>query len=341
MPIYYDNDKARWRFEFNRVIRAVRTRATKLLPKGWSRAQAEKYDRDETSRLYALASGVEKPEPSIGKAVGLYLEHRVPKLRNGHKVALDLAHLIDYIDGQPMSKVADVSREYAKDHPELADGTLHNRLAYLKAACRYAWKKHELTEFDPTGKMEIPRPNNERQVDLPVNRLERMLRDIEPIEARALYTLTFYTGSRWKAEIWPRKPEDVQRYGRDVQIAVGKTKRGIPRLVPVPPAARWALAYLPFAMNARWYYEKFVEARSRGSLAGFWPHDMRHVLGADVVRRTGSQRDAMEALHHASYASSLRYTRFATGRLKKVLYGVGKARKVHTGNSGRSRKKAA
>jgi integrase len=341
MPVYYDKDKARWRFSFNRIVKGQRSRATKLLPKGWSRAQAEKYDREETSRLYAVAAGLERPEPTIGQAVALYLAHRVPKLRNGKKVTRDLAFLVDYIDGRPISQVADAAREYMQDNPELAEGTLHNRLAYLKSACRYAWKKHKLTEFDPTGHMEIPHPNNERQVDVPVERLERMLGRISEEEARALFTLAFYTGSRWQSEIYPRNPEDVYRDGREVHLKVGMTKNGTPRLVPVAPAARWALAYLPFNRGARWYYERFVAARKELGLDGFWVHDMRHVLGADVVRRTGNQRDAMEALHHSSVQSSLRYTRFATTRLKQVLFGVGKARKMHTSVSKQARKKVA
>src|SRR5437879_639576 len=85
MPVYVDKSKGRWRFTFNRVIAGKRTRATKLLPKGWSRTQAEKYDREETARLYAVAAGLERPEASIGAAVALYLDHRIPNLRNGKK----------------------------------------------------------------------------------------------------------------------------------------------------------------------------------------------------------------------------------------------------------------
>lgn len=342
MPVYFDAAKKRWRFSFNRVIAGQRTRATKLLPKGWSRTQAEKYDREETARLYALASGLERPEPTIARAVALYLKYRIPQLRNGRKAAQDLAHLIHAIDGQPISRLADIARDYVKDHTELAEGTLHNRLAYLKAACRYAWRKHKLTPHDPTGGMEIPRPNNARQVDLPVRRLEALLASITDVQARALYTLAFYTGSRWQSELYPRTREDVYRDGREVLLKVGITKNGSPRLVPVVPAARWALAYLPFTDHATsWYYERFVAAREAHGIPGFWIHDMRHVLGAEVVRRTGNQRDAMEALHHASIQSSLRYTRFATTRLKKVLFGVGQARKMHTAPKRRKLKKAA
>lgn len=333
MPVYYDKAKGRWRFWFNRVLGGKRTRATKLLPQGWGAARRDKFDREETARLYALASGVERPEPTIGAAVALYLEHRVPRLRNGKKVARDLAHLIDYIDGQPISRLPDVSREYIKDHPELSEGTLHNRLAYLKAAGRYAWKKHNLTAHDPTGRMEIPKPNNARVIDLPVQELERQLAAIKDEETRAVFTLAFYCGCRWVSEILPRQPGDVVRHGRHVELAIGKTKNGSPRLVPVSPKARWALRHLPFKRGEAYHRRGFHEARK--GLGGLErPHDMRHVLGADVVRRTGNQRDAMAALHHLSYAASLRYTQFATDRLRDVLYGTGK--KMHT-----SRKKKA
>jgi hypothetical protein len=120
MPVYFDKDKARWRFEFNRVIRGVRTRATKLLPAAWGRAKAEAYDRAETARLYAVATGVEQPEPSIARAVALYLTHRVPKLRDGRGIAQELAFLTDYIEARPMSQLADVSREYAAENAGLA-----------------------------------------------------------------------------------------------------------------------------------------------------------------------------------------------------------------------------
>jgi hypothetical protein len=214
MPVYFAQDKGRWRFTFNRVIRRKRTRATKLLPRAWGRAQAEAYDRQETARLYAIASGLEQPEPTIARAVALYLKHRVPKLRDRRGIAQELAFLAGYIEGRPMSELADVSREYAEENPALAPATVRNRLAYLRAACRYAWRKHGLTKHDPTGQMEFPAVNNTKDVRLPVAEYERrILRPLAAVdlETCALFTLAFYTGSRWASEILPRLPEDVHR----------------------------------------------------------------------------------------------------------------------------------
>jgi hypothetical protein len=65
----------RWLFQFDRVIPgAGRQRANRLLPQGWSRAQAQAYDQRETARLYELATGGKQPERLIEDAVLVYLE---------------------------------------------------------------------------------------------------------------------------------------------------------------------------------------------------------------------------------------------------------------------------
>lgn len=64
-------------------------------------------------------------------------------------------------------------------------GTIHNRIAYLKPACRYAWRKHGVCENDPTQRMELP-ANNERHVYLRVRDLNRLLKCFDDREAQAL-----------------------------------------------------------------------------------------------------------------------------------------------------------
>lgn len=348
MSHYFDDDKKRWRFSFNRIINDQRIRATKLLPKGWSKAQAEQYDHDETKRLYAVARGIERPEPLIAEGLAFYLDNKcnpdaAKPLKNGRRIALELAHLVPYIEGKTLSQLPEVCTEYLKTRPELSSSTKHNRLAYLKAACRYAWKKKDgFSQNDPTGRMEIPQPNNERIVRESVAEAKRIIRAIEDRKAKALFTLAFYCGLRWQLEAWPRQPSDVMREGGEVGLFVGYTKNGEPLIVPVNPEARWALSYLPFNEWGESYYrDRFDAARAKVGKPKFRRHDLRHVLGADVLKRTNSQRDAMAALHHLSYQSSIRYTIFATSRLREVLYGVGGAKKVHTSGRGRAMKRAA
>jgi integrase len=335
MPVYIDKDKKRWRFTFNRIIAGRRTRATKLLPAAWGRAKAEAYERTETARLYAVATGVEQPEPLIGRAVALYLDHRVKNLRDGRGIAQELAHLAGYIDGRQMPELADVCREYADENEDLAPATIRNRLAYLRAACRYAWRKHKLTSHDPTGQMELPAVDNAPDVRLPVDEYERrILKRIEDDEARALFTLAFYTGSRWPSEILPRVPSDVHRLvvkGRaKVLLEVGRTKNGTPRLVPVHPKARWTLAHLPFSHSERWYYDRFNPVREAAGLPDIVPHSGRHIVATDILLRGGTLPDVSAALHHKHWGSSARYSHLVTEHIERVLFEIG-AKKMHTG----------
>lgn len=333
MPVTYVPEKKRWRFFFNRKIRSVRHRATKLLPAAWGRAKAEAYDRTETARLYAVATGVERPEPLIERAVELYLDHRAPKLKDGKGIAQELAYLAGYIGGRPMSELADVSREYAEEAEHLEPATIRNRLAYLRAACRYAWRKHALTPHDPTGQMEFPQVDNAKDVRLPVEVYEakilKPLRAID-IETCALYTLAFYTGSRWVSEILPRQPEDVHRLvarGKaKVLLDVRTTKNGAPRLVPVPPKARWALAYLPFTRSPKFYYARYNPVRDAAGLPEIVPHAGRHIVAADILLHGGTLPDVSVALHHKHWGSSARYSAMLTEHAERVLSNIGRKR---------------
>jgi len=210
MSVYFDKNKKRWRFDFSRRLAGQRYRASKLLPAGWSRNQAEAYDRAQCASLYAQATGVEKPRLPLAGAVKLYLDHRIPQLKNGKKAAQDLAHLFHEIEASWLNEVAELATRYELTHPELAPGTIRNRLSYLKAAVRYAYRKHAYGDRDYTDRMMLPTANNERQRYEKLPALNKLWRALPP-EARALFKGAFYMGLRWRAEFLPRKPEDVAK----------------------------------------------------------------------------------------------------------------------------------
>lgn len=322
MPVYFDTQKGRWRFQFNRLIGAERHRASRLLPKDWNRARAEAYARKEEGRLYALGTGIEREERLIDDAVDLYVKHRLPKQRAGHKAGLHLSALLPYYEGRQLRELADVAREFSEAQHGLGAGTVHNRLAYLKAACRYAWKYHKICEHDPTANMDIPAANNERHVYITVPELNRLLRSFDDKEAAALAKMAFYTGLRWIADLLPRKPEDVRRLGRELWLDVGPTKNGTPRMVPVHDAIRPCLRYLPFTKHWRTYYAEFETARKKANLPKITMHTLRHSLASAIVSSGGTLVDVGAALHHKSAASSKRYSHLYPDRVKKVIFGV-------------------
>lgn len=325
MPVYFDKQKERWRFLFNRKIRGKRYRASKLLPEGWNRARAEAFDRQETARYYAFASGIERREPLIKEAVDLYRTHRLKNLKSGDKAERHLAAILPYYDKQPISELPNISRRFAAEQQgALSADTIRNRMAYLKAACRYAWKHHELTTTDPTGRMHIPSAARGRQVYLTIPELNRLLKSYTDPEAAAVAKIAFYTGLRWISELLPRQPGDVKVSRGQIWLSAGTTKNGTPRMVPVHPAIRSSLKFLPFTRHWRDYYAEFERARKKAKLPHVRMHDLRHSLASEIISRGGTLSDVQAALHHQDVASAKRYAHLYPDRLRKVMLRVGK-----------------
>ena len=329
MPVYFDRAKARWRFSFNRVVAGRRHRSTKLLAPGWSRLQAEAYDRKESSRLYAEATGLRKPQLILAAAVQLYTDHKLPTLRASVKAAQHLAQLEPYIAGAALEDVAEVAARYAAEKKdELAPATIRQRLAYLKAAVRYAYRKHGYGDRDYTDRLLMPTVHNERQIYQRVPEVEKLLARIRDLEARAVYTLAFWTGCRWISEILPRTNADLERRGRELWLKVGMTKNGTPRMVPIHPKARWALEHLPFERKWWDYYKEFKAARKAAGMNHVWAHDSRHSLASEIISKGGTLADVQAALHHESPLSSRRYAHLYPERVRRVILSVGKKRRA-------------
>lgn len=321
MPV--TSEKGRWRFHFNRKIRGTRYRASKLLPAGFTRARAEAFDRKETARYYALATGIEKREPLINEAVDLYRKHRITGQRAGGKAERHLAALLPYYRGLWISELPAVARKYTDEQKTvLSADTIHNRLAILRTACRYAWKHHQLTDTDPTQSMIVPAPGPGRQVYVTVKELNRLLANFQDREAAALFKLAFYTGLRWIAELLPRQPSDVRINRGQVWLYVGMTKNGVPAMVPIHPAIRGCLKYLPFTRPARDYSKAFERARSRAGMKHVRPHDLRHSLASAIISEGGTLADVQGALRHSSATAAHRYAHLYPSRLRAIVLKV-------------------
>lgn len=196
MPIYRDKERGCYVFEFDRYINQKRVRARKRLPKAWSRAQADKFDRQEIERLYAIATGIARREYTIDEAVAQYLKDK-KKLKSLKETAEHLAAVLWAYKGQPIESLPEVARKITDTKSdEWADATIKNRLACLRAACRWGWKKHQMCDRDPAERLIVPEVSNERHVYIELAHLHKTLRGVKNPEARKVMVAGFYTGMR-------------------------------------------------------------------------------------------------------------------------------------------------
>lgn len=322
MPISFDARNKRWRYHFDRLIAGQRQRASRLLPKGWTRAQADIFDRTEGSRLYALATGVTKPTHLIEDAVLLYLKEHAPRLKSAWNIERELATCFDAYAGRGMHELPAVAREYATQQAKLLKpATVRNRIAYLRAACRWAWKYHKMGDHDPAERLVMPPVNNQRHVYLDRAQFLTICQHVVKPVDRAAIRIAFYSGMRAgelaRAEI----------VGSAFLLA--DTKNGLPRMVPIHPRvahitrnpALWPIKH------TSWAFSKAFKAAA--ILAGFPEarlHDLRHSTASEMINAGVDLFTVGGVLGHKSASSTQRYSHLATKTLAIALGLVGRRR---------------
>lgn len=327
MSVSYDKRNKAWRFQFDRYIAGQRVRASQLLPKGWSRAEVDTFDRQESARLYAVATGVVKPEPMIEDAVLLYLEHHAPSLKSERNIIRELKAFHDFYAGKPFSALPEIALKYAptdEDGRPLKPATVKNRLSYLRAACRYAWKHHDMGDHDPAEKMKMPRVRNERHVY--VNRLQflRLARKIEPGPLRAAVRIAFYSGMR-AGEV-RNAVVYASGAGPAFLLAPDDTKNEAPRLVPIHPRLLHIIrnpALWPMPVDKFRVSKAFKAAARAVGMGDARLHDMRHSTASEMINGGAALYTVGAVLGHKSGVSTRRYAHLVAGTLAEAISAVG------------------
>lgn len=319
MSIYRDRRAGAFVFEFDRRINGQRVRATKRLPRSWNQAQADAFDREESGRLYAVATGSGGADHSIEDAVALYLKHRVPKLKSGQNIAAELAEVFWAYQGRPLSSLGDVSkaiqlRAVKADGKELAPATIKNRIAYLRAACRYAWKHHSMGDADPASRVTVPEVKNERHVYIDRAQMLRLARACEHQAVRAMIRIAFYSGMRMSEIMRAQVVGD--------RFVLHDTKNGDPRIVPIHPRIKACLGYeWPAKSNVEYWFRK---AREAVGMEWLHFHDLRHSAASALINEDVDLYTVGAVLGHRSAASTKRYAHLAVSKLAEAVGKIGK-----------------
>lgn len=322
MPINRVKDskgRARFEFEFSRRLDGGRKRTRKLLPQTWTRAQADAYDRQESARLYAEITGVQPKRYTIDQAVARYLVERVVHLKTRRGLAQELRLMQPWYEGRQLAELPEVCAKYLNDHrATLAPATLRNRLRYLTAACRWAWKHHGMGEHDPAARVAMPAVSNERQVYADRRQMLQLARACPSWEVRAMIRIAFYSGMR-KGEIIRAEPHEVPGVGWAWLLA--DTKNGEPRIVPMHPRCRVYSDYAwPSLTMVNYWYDL---AREASGVRHVKFHDLRHSAASAMINNDVDLYTVGAVLGHKSSASTRRYAHLATKALRAAVGKIG------------------
>jgi integrase len=313
MPIYKDKRTGRWRFDFDRRIRGGRVRRRVLLPAGWTRAQADAYDRQESAALYAIAAGIAKPRHDIDTAVGRYVRERLPGLKAAANTERELESTRDWWTGRPIEQLPTVCAEYAADqHGALAPATIANRIAYLRAACRWAWRVHGMADTDPGARVVQPSVRNARDVTISRAQMVDLARACRHRGVRAVIRIAYWTGMRVGEILAARRAAGA--------FILPDTKNGSPRIVPALPIISTAMRVpMPRRSEIDYYWPL---ARTACKLDHVRLHDLRHSAATAMVDAGVDLATVGAVLGHKSHASTMRYAHHGTRRLADALASI-------------------
>lgn len=322
MPIYFDRTRRRYRYEFDRIIGGHRLRMTKLLPSAWNRDQAERYARAEDPRQYAIATGASEDtaRPLISKAVLLYLEQHAHQLKNRDRVIRSLALIQPAFAGRHLDELPDIAREYAsREAGRLAPATILNRMAYLRAACRWAWKYHGLGTGDPATRMVMPKVRNARHRYLKRAQVLQLARQIRNREARAVVLVAFYSGMRLGEVMTAQVTADGW--------LLEDTKNGDRRIVPIHPKVAHLTRHWPLMVAARTVQTRFAAAVKACGFTDLRFHDLRHSAASAMINSGVSLYTVGSVLGHKTPQSTQRYAHLDTKALAVAVASIGARRK--------------
>lgn len=321
MPIYRDRKRGVFVFEFDRRIPgAGRVRARKRLPKTWTQAQADTFDRRECARLYGLATGTEGPNGLIEDAVAYYVTDRVPDLKSGQGVAAELAAMAWCYVGRNMSELPEVVKAYKlkarkEDGTPLAPATVRNRIRYLVAACRWGWKEQALYDRDPAAGITVPPVNNERQVYGDRADMLRAAKAMTNRQARMALRIAFYSGMRL-GEIRRAQP-------RGNVWVLSVTKNGKPRHVPIHRKVAVCARHFDGSTPKITIQRCWERARDAAGLQGMHFHDWRHTAASELINAGVDLYTVGRVLGHLDPRSTQRYAHLAVGTLVAAVDRIG------------------
>lgn len=323
MSIYRDKERGRFVFEFDRRVGGQRVRTRKLLPRTWNRAQADAFDRQESAKLYATIHRVGGSDPSIEDAVAVYLKERAPDLKNRVAVEKNLALVFWAYQGRPLSALPDVCKAIqlrsTREHTEagtakpLAPATIRNRIRYLTAACRWAWKHHAMGEHDPAARVTVPTVRNERRIFIDRAQMLALAKACQHRPTRAAIRIAFYSGMRISEIKRAMRTEDA--------FVLHDTKNGEPRIVPMHPKVRCCAHIHQVENSATSAY--FREARAAVGMEWLHFHDLRHSAASELINNQVDLYTVGAVLGHKSSQSTKRYAHLATSTMRDAILKIG------------------
>jgi integrase len=313
MPTRKDAD-GRWHAE----VCVGRKRLHRRLPSGATASDAK---RLEAELIRALHEQRESRAPAIpgnpllSELVADYTERHAHHLRDARTAQYHGYRLGPWINGKRASDARAVAAKFVNDtRGTYKIATINRSLGVLKKSLSMAWEAGVTTSNYGAQVKRLPE-NNQRTTYLSLEQVKH-LADHASENLRAAIWIALYTGCR-RGEICKIKAADI---GKDtIRLPAGNTKTLRYREVPIAPALRPWLKYLPLPITANGIESNFVNARAAAGMEHVKFHDLRHSCATILLASGADLYTIAKILGHTSIKVTERYSHVQVEQQREAL----------------------
>lgn len=294
-------------------IMAAGRRIHRRLPPGASKGDAKQLEAELRAALGKRQPAI-PGDPPLAALMDLYLTH-AQTLRSPDTAQFHALRTGQWIAGHRASDAQAVARRMIDDMTgHYAPATINRSLGTLKKALTLAYQRG-LIPHDHGDKIKRLAEHNRKTDYLSLEQV-RALADAASEQTRAAIWIALLTGCR-RGEILKLTAADI---GRDtITIRAGNTKTLRTRTVPIVPALRPWLAYVPLQINAEGLKTGFRRAREAAGLTGWTFHDLRHACASTLVNLGVALEVVRDILGHTSVQTTERYAHLLVDHQRDAL----------------------
>lgn len=317
MPIRKDAS-GRWHAE----ACVSRRRLHRRLPAGASASDAKRVEAELVRALHTQATKrtpIIPGDPPLVELMADYTQRHALTLRSPETAQFHAYRIGRWLEGRRASETREVSAAIIKDLTgHYAPATINRSLGALRKSLRQAWDEGR-TPVDYSTLVKALPENNQRTVYLTMQEVDAIARHAsEPV--RAAIWIALLTGCR-RGEVCKIAAADI---GKDrIRLLAGNTKTLRYREVPIVPALRPWLKFLPLPITFEGVKSGFRRAREAAGMPHVHFHDLRHSCATILLGLGVPLYVVREILGHSSIKTTERYAHVMLKPQREALAKLG------------------
>ncbi len=311
-----------WTDEQGRIHVGIMVRGQRIhrrLPEG-----ATKSDAKDIEAELRRAAGRREPtipgDPTMAEIMALYMAH-ADTLRSPDTAKHHALRAGQWLIGKRASDAPQAMRKMIDDmRGHYAPATINRSLGTVKKSLTLAYQRG-LIPVDYGDKIRRLAENNARHEYLSIEQV-KALADQASEQVRAAIWIALLTGCR-RGEILKLTQADIS--GNALRIQAGNTKTLRERVVPIVPALRPWLKFVPLKINHEGLKTGFRRARESAGLPDTNFHDLRHSCASLLINMGIPLEVVRDILGHSTVKTTERYAHLIIDRQAEALGKLGDA----------------